>query len=462
MTDVQNSDSHSMTSDPEQCFEQRAASQTGDRGIMLIEFICSYAGVTDTPKKLVAIYEWRRQQGRVVPQRFLITPVTADALLSADAGSLDELAERLSAPLFGLSAPALLEPVAIAKPWGQEIWFTGVEERGVSRIGDHRGTIPLPWYLQAAPRRLTDGRRGAINLLKILDPLPNPLLGDLYFELHRQKQEVYVVTAIDPVAWPEGQGAIRLGFDPKVRSDYSDDEAFRTAYLEAVKRYRQIRLEIDILIDRMRMDEAVALNEPVAPEVQLRWLAAVPEQLRKREHSLRTEMESFTRLWPLKAGDVVQVPLQTPHALQHGVRTVEFQTPVYERKILSFGQKVLTQPNWDTEEAVAEMELDVEALSQRGTLTDGEGGTRGQGWQLERIVAFDDFVVDRIELKPDAVWPLQASGEYSLVMAIGATFKVGDLSISHEQACFVPAAHSTMLCRNLGAKAGVLLIAEPR
>src|SRR5690625_7657891 len=42
-------------------------------------------------------------------------------------------------------------------------------------------------------------------------PLPVEVVGDLYFELHEEKREVYVVTSIDPQAWPEGIGAIRYG-----------------------------------------------------------------------------------------------------------------------------------------------------------------------------------------------------------------------------------------------------------
>lgn len=444
-----------MILDPEQRFLQQVASQSGDGGVMAVEFACSHAG-REEPETLVALYEWLRQEGRAVPARFLVTDQVAAVLSSAETDNLDTIADRLDVPVFDLVGPALLEPVYIAKPWGREIWFTGIEQRGVSRIGDGRSTIPLPWYLHAAPRHLASGRHETINLLKILDPLPEPLLGDLYFELHRQKQEVYVVTAIDRAAWPEGRGAIRLGFDPEVRDSYGSDGEFRAAYRDAVFRYREVRLQIDALIDRMREEEGIALNYPVEPGVQRRWMTAVPEPLRAREQALRVAMESFTRLWPLQVGEVVQVPLQTPHALQHGVRTVEFQTPVYERKILSFGQKVLTQSDWDTDEAVAEMKLDVTTLSRCDVLAQEED------WQLERIVTFDDFVVDRLSLKPAAEWCLEPGGEYCLLMAVGASFAVGKLSLAHERACFVPAARTTVGCRNLGTEPAALLIARPR
>lgn len=445
------------------------AARVGESGIVAVSFECPQPGRTDS---LVALYRWRREAGRAVPTHFLVTDKLDDqAVVSAirtdrlegsperlEEGpeQLEDVARRLGVPLFDLHAPALLDPVAIPKPWGQEIWFTGIEERGVSRIGDGRHTIPLPWYLHAAPARLANHRHEHVNLLKILDPLPDPLLGDLYFELHEEKQEVYVVTGVDRAAWPDGRGAIRLGFRADARQAHGSEEAFRGAYREAVAHYRTVREAIDERIDREREAEGVALDAPVAPEVQRRWLAGVPETLREEERTRRAAMNAFTQLWPLQVGDVVQVPLLTPHALQHGVRTVEFQTPVYERKILSFGQKVLTQPHWDTDEAIAQMVLDVEALSQCDTLSSGVG------WRQERIVTFDDFVVDRLTVEAGQQWALEADGEYALLMAVGTAFEVGQLVLAHEQACFVPAERAVVRCRNASQEQGVLLIARPR
>lgn len=436
--------------------QQQLAAQVGDDGVVAVEFECP--GVAGQPAQLLlAVYWWHRQDGRATPTQFLVTDRAQEVASLHQAGQKDllELAQQWRVPLFDLRGPALLEPVAIPKPWGEEIWFTGIEERGISGIGDGRYAVPLPWYLYAAPTLLANGRHQHINLLKILAPLADPLLGDLYFELHEQKQEVYVVTGVDRTTWPNGQGAIRLGFDSDVRSSYGSDQAFRMAYSAAVASYRSVRRKIDELIDVRRTEEGVALDEPVAPEVQRRWLATVPEVLLDAEQARRAEMNRFTQLWPLHVGDVVQVPLLTPHALQHGVRTVEFQTPVYERKILSFGQKVLTQPEWDTAEAVTQMLLDVPALSRCETLS------AGPGWRRERIVTFDDFIVDRLTIDGGHQWSLEADGEYGLLMAVGADFKVGGRSLAHEQACFVPSIRSPMICKNQSEEQGVLLIARP-
>jgi hypothetical protein len=62
-----------------------------------------------------------------------------------------------------LDEPVRLCPAYIAKPWGQEIWFTGIEARGESGIATNAGELPLSQYLALAPRRLT--RRAPLVLL---------------------------------------------------------------------------------------------------------------------------------------------------------------------------------------------------------------------------------------------------------------------------------------------------------
>ena len=91
-------------------------------------------------------------------------------------------------PVLNLSAPLLLQTVSISKPWGREIWYTGIEERGVSRVTDGLFSAPLSWVLSVAPEHLVANCERQINLLKILDPLAEEVYGDLYFELHEEKQ----------------------------------------------------------------------------------------------------------------------------------------------------------------------------------------------------------------------------------------------------------------------------------
>jgi len=115
-----------------------------------------------------------------------------------------------------------LEPVHIAKPWGQEIWYTGMEERGESRVHVGQQQVPISQYLNAVQGH-TD-----VLLLKVLDPAPQQVTGDLYFEVHEHKQEVYVVTHIDETAWPDGRGGIRFGMNQQLRQTFASDDEFRS------------------------------------------------------------------------------------------------------------------------------------------------------------------------------------------------------------------------------------------
>ncbi|MDE0272362.1 MAG: hypothetical protein OXP11_14280 [Gammaproteobacteria bacterium] len=294
------------------------------------------------------------------------------------------------------SAPVKLEPVTVAKPWGREIWHSAIEARGESAVRTAAGSVPLSRYLEAA------GIKAPVILLKVLDPHPTPILGDLYFEVHERKREVYIVTAIDREAWPDGHGRIRLGMDQARRQSYGNDDAFRAAYLAAVRAYERERRAID------------AGERP----------SGAAEQQR------RAAMEAFTACAPLQVGDVVTVPPWTPHALQHGVRVVEFQTPTYERRVISFAQKVLTQGHWDSEDAIARMSLDPPQQTPFEPVAPG----------VERIAAFDDFGVWRAALDPHRPTALPADAPYALCMAIGGAVQVGGLRLDAEEACLVPRA----------------------
>lgn len=356
-----------------------------------------------------------------------------------------------------LDQPWRLQVVRIPKPWGQEIWYTGVEERGVCRVeGEDGGSVPLPWLLETLPALATGGARELV-LLKILDPRPEPVWGDLYFELHEEKREVYVVTRVDPQAWPDGVGAIRFGFEPSVVASYEDEAAFRLAYRRAVAAYEEVRREIDGLLDGCRGRAGVGLNEAVAPEQMQRWLAGLPEELLERERQLREAMDAFTCSLPLRIGDVVKVPCLTPHSLQHGVRTVEFQTPVYERKILSFAQKVLTQGHWDTGDAVALMQVRTPVAEAFATVSEADGVL------AERIVDFDDFEVQRWRIAAGGRHEMPLSGRYALIMAVEGMARLGSpgLTLAPEQACLVPATLASLAVQNAGPQALTLLVAVP-
>lgn len=374
----------------------------------------------------------------------------------AEAALLPQIKQQFGLPVFSVSQPLALCSVSIPKPWGQEIWYTGIEERGVATVGSENLQQLLPWVLSALPQLLCAGKQESLILLKILDPLPETVVGDLYFELHQQKREVYVVTAVNKQAWPNGEGAIRFGFNPTKRNQFADADSFREAFAEAVKAYETIRREIDSLIDEMRLRDGVGLDTPVSAARQADWLAALPQSLQDQERHLRTAMESFTDTLALQVGDVVKVPCLTPHALQHGVRTVEFQTPVYERLILSFAQKVLTQQHWDTDEAVALMKVDGVEQEDLQLLSNEDGV------KVERIVDFEDFEVRRVAVEAQASMFLSPAGSYGLLMVVSGELKLKAISVHPEQAILLPKAWVGEEITNSSDSAITFLLAYPK
>ena len=357
--------------------------------------------------------------------------------------------------LIPLHRPLPLSCTRIPKPWGQEIWYTGVEERGVCHFeGEGGQTVPLPWLLETLSATLTGGHRELI-LLKILDPLPAEVWGDLYFELHEEKREVYVVTRVDKEAWPDGIGAIRFGFDTEVVARYPDEVAFKDAYRDSIAAYEHVRREIDGLLDQKRQCAGLALNEAVSPQQLQDWQAELPGELMQQESTRRHAMEAFTRFMPLRVGDVVRVPCFTPHSLQHGVRTVEFQTPVYERKILSFAQKVLTQGHWDTDEAVSMMQIET---AEEEPLIEVDSGP---GVRAERIVDFDDFEVQRWQIQPGSEHRLLLQGRYALVMTVEGEASINGFRLMPESACLIPVTMPELIALNPRAEPSTLLVAIP-
>lgn len=385
----------------------------------------------------------------------LIEPLPQDYFCDRD--SLVVWAQKNSIACLCLVQPLTLSPIHIPKPWGEEVWFTGIEARGQSKVLDQNGVaIPLPWLLEVFPKRLAGRYSRDIILLKILAPLPEPVYGDLYFEMHETKREVYVVTNVDPAAWPDAVGGIRFGFNQAKRAQFVNDDEFRAAYLLAVKSYEQVRRTIDEIFDGFRVELGVALNAPVSASTNKEWVARLPEALNHLEFLRRQELDSYAAVKKLAVGDVVKVPCFTPHSLMHGVTTVEFQTPVYERKILSFAQKVLTQSHWDTESALLDINIDAPLDIALPILYHAEGILR------EEVVRFDDFAVERITLSPCNSLCLDLGVEYALVMAIrgGMTLGAFDL-LPIMQARLLPAAVSEIEVANVGSSDLVFLYAYP-
>lgn len=323
------------------------------------------------------------EQGRI---HAIITPRDITAAVQENSSSAAECFDRMAletaAQAIDLTEPLPLSPVEIPKPWGKEIWYTGIEERGVSKINE----TPIAWVLDVFGTAL--GFPNPPMLLKILAPFPEKNLGDLYFEMHEKKTEVYVVTAIDPSAWPSGTGKIRYGFNADKLETYKNESDFFNDYLIAVGLYREVRNEIDQHLDAAGAQSGLTL--PLSRGEQEKLLTGLPVTLKVEEQSRRDSMYAFTSLRDLAVGDIVKVPPFLPHSLQHGVRVIEFQTPHYERYILSFGQKVLTQNHWDTETVADRIQIAPADITPPEEIETG----------MDLAADFDEFKVLRLRLSP--------------------------------------------------------------
>lgn len=297
-----------------------------------------------------------------------------------------------------------LEPVEIPKPWGKEIWFTGIENRGISRISIR----PVPAKEKGKPR--ADGTSNLLIsfmqlfgnqfltpstpvLLKILSPRPDPRTGNLYYELHEKKQEVYVVSNIGSSNGAPGK--MKYGISEKKKRQFSSEEKFKEAFLEALVRYEKIRAEVDeklgLILEERNLDFQQAHDQGVYNTLK----QSLEKSLLELEEQAKEEVESFVGWMDLGVGDVIAVETHVPHSLQHGVEVIEFQTPVYERSILSFDQKVLTQNHWDCEKAVNAMKLVAPKKQPLSKSNRFEGG----GLTCLLVASFDDFEVFKIEFK---------------------------------------------------------------
>jgi hypothetical protein len=365
---------------------------------------------------------------------------------------------RWDTQAIDLLAPWKLQTQHIKKPWGQEIWYTGIEARGVCRVN---GT-PLPWLLDL-DRDILSGQKSAdILLLKILDPLPDSQYGELYFEVHEQKIEVYVVTHVDPDAWPSGVGQIRYGFSPKKRALHDTDTAFKAAYLASVEQYQSQRNKIDALLEMKKQSHGYAASDIISPLQQRQWLAELPSDLCEDEIKFREEMYEFTNMKPISAGDVIRVKPYVPHSLQNGVRVIEFQTAHYERHILSFAQKVMTQDHWDTGTILDKIEIDAEAETDHTIIKSSDGVL------VEAIAEFPAFTAVRVTLSPSYQYEMEIK-HYGVVIGVTGRSVIShhsknlaaSIDIDVEQAYLIPGTSNTLTLANHSKKNAVVLVALP-
>ena len=371
-------------------------------------------------------------------------PVNAvKTILQQHDNPLSELARQQSAAILSPKHPFCLELLKIPKPWGYEGWYTGVEQRGVVKVSDGFGSTEIPYALSLFKSAVLAAYPEDLILLKTLNPVCEEVYGDLYLEMHEQKWEVYLVTDIDPIAWPSGIGIIKAGFNANKVEEYTQiyGDAWKTHYLREfqndIQNYESIRRDIDQQIDQLKQNRGINPTEPVSPSLMEEMLQSIPASQLKKEAQLRQKTVEYTGDCPVSVGDVVTFPTYQMHSLQHGIRVIEFQTPHYERLIVMFAQKVLTQNHWDTEKALSLMAPEV---YKRPELKVQE---QSSGTLNERFVDFPGFTADRITLAPHTSYEEQTGDQYHLLITVTgiATLQTPSndtFELIKEEAFFVP------------------------
>ena len=318
-----------------------------------------------------------------------------------------------------LEVPVPLKPTKVEKPWGHELWYTGMEARGESHVVTPQGDLPLSRFLTLSPEI---SRNTPIILIKQLNPHSEPMLGDLYLEAHHTKHEVYFVTNIDRGAWPQGDAKIRLGINQTIRSKYNSDNDFRQAYLESIEEYR------------------------LAHDLEDNTKESVQDKIRFRQ-----KMNTFTNMVSVTEGTIIDVPPLIPHSLQHGVQVLELQTPTYERMVISASQPLATLENWDSEQAVNEISFSSATVYKQTKIERG----------FIPVASPKGFEAWKIQIEPGDTHLFEADLAYGICVTIDGNSVIGELPQTKNEACFIPGSSLPIHFRNTAKVPAVCLVSGP-
>jgi len=341
---------------------------------------------------------------------------------------------------FDVADPVKLIQHREAKPWGAELWYTGIEKRGVSGVETTGGEkLSLAAYLAAlaGEENCRSKTFAHVPLLKILDPFPEPEKGCLYIEVHTEKWETYIITSVDRSVWPDGRGRVLFGFSQeKIDAFAGNEENFKAALLQDAKAYESVRRALD-------------------------GGQAVSEELRSQEQAAWQRLRTYFGFLEVEPGSIVRVPPFIPHSLQNGVRVVEFQTPTYERLILAFNQRVLTQNHWDSEDALQrsvfkstqQLVADASTFSTEAT----------SAWKA--VVAFPEFTVQRAQVGAHSALPWGSrSSAHSLLFVVEGDVVLSDsegrgrkMNATAGDALLLPAGGASWTVKSEKASPAILL-----
>ena len=356
---------------------------------------------------------------------------------------LESVAENRNCIIVNTAQPLRLEVLNIPKPWGHEGWYTGVEKRGVVKVTDEYGKTELPYALNLFKKQLLADYSATLILLKTLNPVAEDVVGDLYYEMHEEKWEVYVVTEIDKTAWPSGTGIIKAGLHPKKIAEYKQlntenwSDVLLKNFKHAISEYEKVRRQID------------------------ESTADISTELSAQEQSLREKVAEFVGDCPVKVGDIVSFPVLKMHSLRHGIKVIEFQTPHYDRLIVMFSQKVLTQNHWDTAAALNKMLPEVYQQPELEVLH------KSAGLLVERFVDFPQFTAERISLETGHIWDDQLGGQYHLLINVSGQAVVlpengNSVILNPEEALFLPVGMGSYQLKSIGDIPLIYLKAMPK
>lgn len=392
---------------------------------------------------------------------------TATILQQTTPISLENIASQQNAAILSPNKPFHPDMIKIPKPWGYEGWYTGIEKRGTSMVKDCCGLTELPYALSLFPQKTLGNHTDNLILLKTLNPVPDEVLGDLYLEMHEEKWEAYVVIGIDHQAWPTGKGIIKAGMNLEKLEEYKQncgqnwEDTYLKDFHQSIRKYESVRRDIDLLLDKEKESLGFSPNDPVPPEQMKELLKKVSEDQKKQEYQLRKEAESFVGGCEVKEGDIVTFPTHQMHSLQHGVRVIEFQTPHYERLIVMFAQKVLTQGYWNTEKAMTLATPEV----YHPPLPKVQENT--PAIMNERFVDFPNFTADRITVQPEQHYKDQTGEQYHLLIIVTgqATLKWNNNQqtiLKKEKAVLIPVSMGNYTVENSSSLPLIYLKAMPK
>ncbi|NQU74382.1 MAG: hypothetical protein HQ547_06735 [Candidatus Omnitrophica bacterium] len=239
---------------------------------------------------------------------------------------------------FEKGSPALLSPSMTEKPWGARV------ESERKLIGEYEYTgsasnisipkipgVNLDLYQTIAQNPAAILGQGVVDafgtkpiLLKRLTPGHRERVSDLSRQVHDTKNELWVVTKTT-VDNPQ----IILGFNPEKLRMFEAKEGFLKAYEAALVEYSEaLEMVNNEIMNRYPGGEKVledfgnTMRFILLDDLQIMLLN---ENKLKILEDAESQLTSFYNFVPVKAGDVIPIPVGTVHALLHGVEVIEPQ-----------------------------------------------------------------------------------------------------------------------------------------